>query len=120
MGNSADGVDGLDVDRAGRVAMLLEPRPAPRLRLIGIDREGIIAAAARVGDMIDAAAERAPVPTIDDVEGQGRIDRQGRMQAAGQLPGLVAQPGHRLHATRRSAVIGSGAAVAGDGVALAG
>src|SRR5262245_10784938 len=43
-----------------RVSKLLEPRPAPPLRLVGVDRVGLVVASARMRHMIDAAAERAP------------------------------------------------------------
>ena len=53
-----------------RVSAAFEARETPRLRLIGIDRECIVAAAAGMGDMIDAAAERTAIPTVINVEGQ--------------------------------------------------
>ena len=62
------------------MAMILEPRETACLRLVTIDRKGIVVAAARMGDMVDAAAERAAVPGIDDVEGQRRMDRNRRVQ----------------------------------------
>src|ERR1700739_960328 len=62
------------VDRARRVAVILETRAAPRLGFIGVDREGFVVASARMGDVIHAAAERAPAPGVDDVERQRRLD----------------------------------------------
>ena len=79
------------------VPVLLEARLATRLGLIRVDRECIIVAPAGMGDMVDAAAQRSVVRAIDDVEGQRRVDRQGRVQAAGQLPSLVANAGDGLH-----------------------
>ena len=49
-------------DSSGRMAMIFETRQAPRFGLIGIDRKGLVIAAARMRDMIDAAAESAAVP----------------------------------------------------------
>ena len=60
-------------DESGRVAMLLEAGPAPRFGLVGIDREGLVIAAAGMGDMIGAAAQRTPPPGIPDFDGQGRV-----------------------------------------------
>src|ERR1700760_1831990 len=53
------------VDRARRMPIRLEARAAPRLGLVGVDREGFVAAAARMGDVIDAAAERTAAPGVD-------------------------------------------------------
>ena len=86
-----------------RMAMILEPRLAPRLRLIAVDRHIIIIAPARMRHMIDAAAQRPPVPRIEHVEGQRRIGRQPRVQAIGRRPRLVAHAADRLARHRRSA-----------------
>src|SRR4029078_11061986 len=51
---------------------------------------------AGMGDVVDAAAQRPPVPGIDDVEGQGRVDRNGGGQAGGRLPALEADARNRL------------------------
>src|SRR5262249_57080878 len=69
------------IDLAGRVAVILEAGEPPRLGLVRIDRFCFIIATAGMGDMIDAAAERAAVPAVDQVKGQGRMDGDGRMQA---------------------------------------
>ena len=50
-----------------------------------------------MGHVIDAAADRTVVGPVDDVEGERRVDRQGRMQPAGQFPRLVADAGDGLH-----------------------
>src|SRR5262249_25941133 len=42
-----------------RVAMVVEPRPTACLRLVGVDRIGLVVAPARMRHMIDAAAERS-------------------------------------------------------------
>src|ERR1019366_2561164 len=76
------------VESTRRVAVVLEAGQTARLRLKAINRIGLVVAAARMRDMIDAAAKRAAVPAIGDVENQGRVDRNRRMQAIGGLPGL--------------------------------
>ncbi|MGY3460293.1 hypothetical protein ACVWW5_005743 [Bradyrhizobium sp. LM3.4] len=72
---------GRRLHRPRRVAMVLEARQPPRLGLIGVDGLGVVAAAAGMGDVIDAATERAAIPGVDEVEGQRRVHRNGRMQA---------------------------------------
>src|ERR1700740_1203263 len=66
---------GRQVDAAAAVTKILEACNAARLRLVGIDRKGLVMAAARMGDMIDATTERAVVPGIDHFEGQRRMRR---------------------------------------------
>jgi hypothetical protein len=63
--------------------VILKPGQSPRLRLIGIDRLGFVVAAAGMGDVVDAAAERSAVPGINQVKCQRRMDRDGRMPEAG-------------------------------------
>src|SRR3984893_5768217 len=96
--------------------MVLEARKTACFRLEAIDRKGLIVTAAGMGDMIDAAAERAAVPAIDEIEGQGSMDRNRWMQAGGGFPGLEAHSGNRF---ARSPGRGEGEAapVAGDDVA---
>src|ERR1700730_8662915 len=84
------------VESARRVAMVLEARKTPCFRLEAIDRKGLVVTAAGMRDMIDAAAERAAVPAIDEIEGQGGMDRNCRMQAGGGFPGLEAHSGNRF------------------------
>src|SRR2546430_12729497 len=60
-----------NLDDARRVAMILEARPASRLGFVGIDRERLVAAPARMRDVIDAAAQRPLAPAVDNVERQG-------------------------------------------------
>ena len=47
------------VDRAGGMSVIVKAGAAARLGLVGIDRKGLVVAAARMDDVIDAAAERA-------------------------------------------------------------
>src|ERR1700719_4331630 len=84
------------VESAGRVAMVLETRKTACFRLKTVDRKGLVVTAAGMGDMIDAAAERAAVPTIDDIEGQGGMDRNCGMQAIGWPPSLEAHAADRF------------------------
>src|SRR4051812_45564535 len=56
------------VDDSGGVAALFESRQPARFGFVGIDRFCLVGAAAGMGDVVDAAAERAPVPAVDDVE----------------------------------------------------
>src|SRR5258708_15807457 len=70
------------------MAVILKPSQPPRLGLVGIDRFGLVTAAAGMGDMIDAAAQRPAVPGVDQVKCQRRMDRYRRMQPACRLPGL--------------------------------
>src|SRR5258705_13135781 len=78
---------------SGRVAQVLEPGEASRLCLVGIDRKGLVAATARMRDVVDAATKRATTPAIIDVEGERRLHRNGRMQRCSQLPRLEAAAG---------------------------
>ena len=64
------------IDLAGRMAVVLKAGEPARLGLIGIDRFGLVVASAGMGDVIDAAAQRAAVPGIDQIEGQRRVDRE--------------------------------------------
>ena len=70
------------------MSMRLEARKPARLGLVAVDREGVVAAPARMGDVIDAAAERAAGPGVEDVEGQRRIHRQHRVQRRGGFQAL--------------------------------
>src|SRR3954469_17790618 len=84
------------IDLAGGVAVVLKPRQPPRLRLVGIDWFCLVGASAWMGDMVDAAADRAAIPGVDQIEGQRRMHRNGRMQARSRLPRLEADTGDRL------------------------
>jgi len=74
------------IESTRRVPMVLEARKTARFGLEAVDRKGLVVAPARMGDMIDATAERAAIPAIDDVEGQRRMNRYRRMQTIGRLP----------------------------------
>src|ERR1700722_5942762 len=67
-------------DSARRVAMILKARAPASLSLIGIHRKSVIAAPARMGHVVDAAAQRAVAPPVDDVESQRRVGFDGGMQ----------------------------------------
>ena len=47
--------------------------------------------AAGMRDVIDAAANATPIPDIDEVYNERRVDSNGRMQAARRLPGAIAE-----------------------------
>ena len=87
------------IDLAGGMAMILKPGQPPRLGLVGIDRFALVAASAGMGDVIDAAAERAAVPGIDQIKRQRRVNRNRRVQPRGRLPGLEADGRDRLART---------------------
>ena len=69
--------------------------------------------------MIDAAAHRALVPRVHDVEHERRVHRNRRMQAARRLPGAIADAGDEL-ADRPGRMQRHAPAVAGDDVARVG
>src|SRR5258705_5584827 len=79
---------GRNVERSGRVPVVLEPSEAPGAGLIGINREGFVVAATRMRDVVDAAAQRAAVPPVVDVEGQRRLHVDGGLQGRLQRPRL--------------------------------
>src|ERR1700722_2144387 len=103
------------IDLAGRVAVVLKPGKPPRLCLVGIDGFGLVAAPARMGDVIDAAPERPAVPGVDQIKSQWRMHRNGRVQPRGRLPRLETDGGDRF---ARAAGFGHRhpPAVAGDDV----
>src|SRR5262245_58824314 len=84
------------IDRAWRMTVILEARAPARFGLVRIHRESFIAASAGVRHVIDAAAERAPAPDIDDVEGERRVHVERRMQRGGEFPRLEAHTRHEL------------------------
>ncbi len=65
--------------------------------------------------MIDTTAERPPAPQVEDVEGEGRIDRKARVKRQCRLPRLVAHTGHG-HARCARAHQRHAAAIAGHGI----
>ena len=76
MNASARGSDG-----SGRVSHTFKPGQPPALGFERIDGEDLGRASAGMGDMIAAAADRAPGPGVDDVEREGHVGRNGRVQA---------------------------------------
>src|SRR3984885_8724987 len=67
------------VDHPAGMAVILEAgAPAP-FGLIGIDRKGLVIAPTWMRHVIDAATERAPVPGVDDVESQWRVNAGCRL-----------------------------------------
>ena len=72
---------GGNLDESGAVSMVLKSSQAAGFRFEGIDREGLVVATARMGYVIDAAAERATRPAIDQVEGERNIDGKRRMKS---------------------------------------
>src|ERR1700733_8836997 len=65
------------------------PAP-PGLGLVGVDRDALEIATARMSDMIGAAADRALAPGVVEIEHQRRIHRKRRMHPARRLPGAIA------------------------------
>src|ERR1700720_2082050 len=80
-------------EQSRRMAEILEARQAPRLRFIRVDRQGLVVASARMGNVVDAAPQRAPTPAIENVEGERGVDVDGRMQRRRHLPGLETYAG---------------------------
>src|SRR6516165_12398564 len=75
-------------EQSRRMAEIFEARQAPRLRFIRVDRQGLVVASARMGNVVEAAPERAAAPAIENVEGERGVDVDGRMQRRRQLPRL--------------------------------
>src|SRR5215467_1133838 len=80
-------------EQSRRMAEILEARQAPRLRFIRVDRQGLVVASAGMGNVVNAAAERAAAPAIENVEGERGVDIDGRVQRRRQLPRLEAYAG---------------------------
>src|SRR5262249_22624759 len=80
-------------EEARGVAVGLEAREAARFGFVGINRKCLVVAPAGMRHVIDAAAERATVPAVDDVEGERRVHVDGRMQRRGKLPCLEGEAG---------------------------
>ncbi len=98
------------------VADHLKAREPAAFRLVGVDRKRLEAAAAWVRDVIGAAAERALVPRVDEVEHERRVDADRRMEAAWRLPRAIADARHEL-ARRAGRLQRNRAAVAGEEMA---
>ena len=69
-----------------------------------------------MGHVVDAAAERAPAPAIEDVEGERRMRLDGRLQGRRQPPRLEANAGN-VFAGARGRGQRNDPAIAGDDVA---
>src|SRR5215467_11840421 len=103
-------------EQSRRIAEILETRQAPRLRFIRVDRQRLVVASAGMGNVIDAAAERAAAPAIENVEGERGVDIDGRVQRRRQLPRLEAHAGD-VFAGAAGCRQRNEPSVAGDGVA---
>ena len=97
----------------------IEAVHAAGLGFQGIDREGLVAAPAGMGHMVGATPYGATVPGVDQVEHQGHVDADQRVQRGGRLPGPVAHPAH-VFAVPAGGAQGHPAAVAGHHVAALG
>ena len=96
-----------------------EPTGPSGLRLVGIDRETVVRPPARVAHVVGAASERASVPQVDEIEHEGSVDPDGRVQGRRRLPGPVAHPGD-VCARRARGMQRDRHAVAGHDVAVGG
>ena len=74
----------------------LEARQPPAFGFQRVDRQGLEIASAGMRRVIAAAADRAPVPGVDDVERQGHMGGNGGMEPFGGGPGAEANAGNRL------------------------
>src|SRR5437660_1105894 len=99
------------------MSVILEACEAAGFRFVRIHRESVVVAPAGMGDMIDAAAERAPGPGVDNVECQRRVDRNRRMQTRGGFPRFEANAADAF-ACRAGRAHRHAPSVAGDDVAV--
>src|SRR5499425_2070620 len=104
------------VEQSRRVAEILEARQATSLRFIRVNRQGLVVASAGMGNVVNAAAERAAAPAIENVEGERGVDIDGRVQRRRQLPHLEAHAGD-VFAGAAGCRQRNEPSVAGDGVA---
>src|SRR6266850_3811033 len=81
------------IERSRGMPEVLEARQAPRLRFIRVDRQGLVVASAGMSNVVDATAERASAPKIENVEGERGVDIDRRVQRGRQLPCLEAYAG---------------------------
>ncbi len=66
-----------------------EAGKAPTFGLVGVDRKTLVGEPPRVRDMVGTAPQRTLGPRVDKVEDQRRMNRDGRMEAGGRLPGAI-------------------------------
>src|ERR1035441_337764 len=83
------------------VAGVLKPGQTTALCLLCVDRELLIRPSAGMRDMIRAAADGAPGPSVHDIEHQGRVYRDIWVQAGRRLPGAITHPSHKFAAFSR-------------------
>src|SRR5438445_2833464 len=86
-------------EKAWRVAGVREARQPPRLRFIRVYGRRLVVASGRMRDMVDAAAQRAAAPRIENVEGQRGMHIDRRVQSGRQLPSLEAYAGDTFAGT---------------------
>src|ERR1039458_2431593 len=84
-----------------RVAGILKPGQAAALCLLSVDGELLVGPSAGMRHMIRAAADRASGPGIHDVEHQGRVYRDVRVEARWRLPRAITHPRHKFAAFAR-------------------
>jgi len=84
---------GRHVHQTWRVTDVEEPREPAAFRFVTVHREGLEVPSAGMRDVIDAAAERAVVPGVHEVEHERRVHRDRRMQTIGRLPRTIPDAG---------------------------
>src|SRR5262245_5627120 len=62
---------------------------ASALRLVGIDRESVVTASARMRHMIRAAPQRTLVPSVVKIKDQRRMDANRWLQTLRRLPSPI-------------------------------
>src|ERR1700739_4173199 len=72
---------GGNLDESGAVPMVLKSCQAAGFRFEGIDREGLVVATSRVCNVINAAAECATGPAVDQIESKRSMDGKRRMKS---------------------------------------
>ena len=77
-----------------RVTIGLESGVSPTLGFKSVDWDGVEVFAARVSDMIAAAAKWSSCPGVDEIKNQRCMYSNGRVQAHWRLPGTIAHTGN--------------------------
>src|SRR5882757_11532435 len=107
----------LDAHVARRMADPEESGKAPAFCLEGVHGECLMAAAARMHDMVSTSPCRSLHPGVDYIECQRRVNTDCRVQGGPRLPGAEANTGDKLpFASRRPQR--NGVAVASHRVAI--